>query len=136
MRHRATPIRDGQLDGPAGAGMDAGQAGLADAAAHAVLRDPQQVLPGVRGQLAHPAQEFLMGGPFLLYSGCNNRRFFDERDLKWIQDLVCLKKCGMSIQEMKACLDLCLQGPATPLREQPDPAGKRPALTAKPPVPS
>ena len=77
-----------------------------------------------------------MGGPVLLYSGCNNRRFFDERDLKWIQDLVCLKKCGMSIQEMKACLDLCLQGPATPLREQPDPAGKRPALTAKPPVPS
>ena len=116
--------------------MDAGQAGLADAAAHAVLRDPQQVLPGVRGQLAHPAQEFLRGDPFLLYSGCNNRRFFDERDLKWIQDLVCLKKCGMSIQEMKACLDLCLQGPATPLREQPDPAGKRPALTAKPPVPS
>ena len=108
-----------------------------------------------------------MGGPFLLYSGCNNRRVFDERDLKWIQDLVCLKKCGMSIQEMKAYLDLCLQGPATipqrkemltqkqealrrlhrleadvlrrrpgrppPLREQPDPAGKRPALTAKPP---
>ena len=113
MRHRATPIRDGQLDGPAGAGMDAGQAGLADAAAHAVLRDPQQVLPGVRGQLVHPAQEFLMGGPVLLYSGCNNRRVFDERDLKWIQDLVCLKKCGMSIQEMKAYLDLCLQGPAT-----------------------
>ncbi len=43
----------------------------------------------------------------------NNRRVFDERDLKWIQDLVCLKKCGMSIQEMKAYLDLCLQGPAT-----------------------
>ena len=43
----------------------------------------------------------------------NNRRLFDERDLKWIQDLVCLKKCGMSIQEMKAYLDLCLQGPAT-----------------------
>lgn len=43
----------------------------------------------------------------------NNRRVFDERDLKWIQDLVCLKKCGMSIQEMKAYLDLCLQGPVT-----------------------
>lgn len=36
--------------------------------------------------------------------------FFDERDLKWIKDLVCLKKCGMSIQEMKEYLDLCLQG--------------------------
>ena len=43
----------------------------------------------------------------------NNRRVFDERDLKWIKDLVCLKKCGMSIQEMKVYLDLCLQGPST-----------------------
>ena len=43
----------------------------------------------------------------------NNRRVFDERDLKWIKDLVCLKKCGMSIQEMKEYLDLCLQGEST-----------------------
>lgn len=40
----------------------------------------------------------------------NNRRVFDERDVKWIKDLVCLKKCGMRIQEMKEYLDLCLQG--------------------------
>ena len=40
----------------------------------------------------------------------NNRRIFDERDVKWIKDLVCLKKCGMSIQEMKEYLDLCLGG--------------------------
>ena len=43
----------------------------------------------------------------------NNRRIFDERDVKWMKDLVCLKKCGMSIQEMKEYLDLCLQGQAT-----------------------
>ena len=43
----------------------------------------------------------------------NNRRIFDERDVKWIKDLVCLKKCGMSIQEMKDYLALCLQGPST-----------------------
>lgn len=43
----------------------------------------------------------------------NNRRIFDERDVKWIKDLVCLKKCGMSIQEMKEYLDLCLQGEST-----------------------
>ena len=43
----------------------------------------------------------------------NNRRIFDERNLKWIKDLVCLKKCGMSIQEMKEYLDLCLQGEPT-----------------------
>lgn len=40
----------------------------------------------------------------------NNRRIFDERDVKWIKDLMCLKRCGMSIQEMKAYLELCLQG--------------------------
>ena len=43
----------------------------------------------------------------------NNRRIFDEKDLKWIKDLVCLKKCGMSIQEMKSYLDLCLKGPSS-----------------------
>lgn len=40
----------------------------------------------------------------------NNRRIFDEYNLKWIKDLVCLKNCGMNIQEMKDYLALCLQG--------------------------
>lgn len=40
----------------------------------------------------------------------NNRRIFDERDVKWIRDLSCLKRCGMSIQEMKAYLELCMEG--------------------------
>ncbi|MGN0564522.1 MAG: MerR family transcriptional regulator [Candidatus Heritagella sp.] len=43
----------------------------------------------------------------------NNRRVFDERDVQWIKSLVCLKKCGMSIQEMKEYLALCLQGKST-----------------------
>ena len=43
----------------------------------------------------------------------NNRRIFDEKDVKWIKDLTCLKKCGMSIQEMKDYLELCLQGKST-----------------------
>lgn len=43
----------------------------------------------------------------------NNRRIFDERNLKWIKDLICLKKCGMSIEEMKVYLNLCLQGAST-----------------------
>ena len=43
----------------------------------------------------------------------NNRRVFDERDVGWINSLTCLKKCGMSIQEMKEYLDLCLQGETT-----------------------
>ena len=40
----------------------------------------------------------------------NNRRVFDERDVAWINSLTCLKKCGMSIQEMKDYLALCLLG--------------------------
>lgn len=43
----------------------------------------------------------------------NNRRIFDEKTVKWIKDLTCLKKCGLSIQEMKDYLDLCLQGEDT-----------------------
>lgn len=43
----------------------------------------------------------------------NNRRIFDEHDLAWIRDLKCLKRCGMSIEEMKAYLALCLQGQPT-----------------------
>ncbi|MDO4333421.1 MAG: MerR family transcriptional regulator [Eubacteriales bacterium] len=43
----------------------------------------------------------------------NNRRIFDEKDVKWIKDLTCLKKCGMSILEMKDYLALCLQGEST-----------------------
>lgn len=43
----------------------------------------------------------------------NNRRVFDERDVAWIKSLTCLKKCGMSIQEMKEYLELCLQGEDT-----------------------
>lgn len=49
----------------------------------------------------------------------NNRRVFDERDVKWIKDLVCLKRCGMSIQEMKEYLELCLMGQSTiPQRQE------------------
>ena len=39
--------------------------------------------------------------------------FLMKKDVKWIKDLTCLKKCGMSIQEMKEYLQLCLQGTST-----------------------
>ena len=48
----------------------------------------------------------------------NNRRVFDEGNVKWIKDLVCLKRCGMSIQEMKEYLELCLMGESTIPRRQ------------------
>lgn len=43
----------------------------------------------------------------------NNRRIFDDRDVAWLKSLSCLKKCGMSIQEMKEYLTLCLEGEAS-----------------------
>lgn len=48
----------------------------------------------------------------------NNRRVFDDHDVAWIKSLTCLKKCGMTIEEMKQYLAYCLQGPASiPVRK-------------------
>lgn len=58
----------------------------------------------------------------------NNRRIFDERDVKWIRDLTCLKRCGMSIQEMKAYLDLCMEGQTSIPQRKEMLARKRAAL--------
>lgn len=43
----------------------------------------------------------------------NNYRVFDARDIAWIKSLTCLKNCGMSIQQMKEYIGLCLQGQAS-----------------------
>lgn len=43
----------------------------------------------------------------------NNYRIFDNNNVAWIKSLICLKNCGMSIQEMKEYLALCLEGPST-----------------------
>jgi DNA-binding transcriptional MerR regulator len=40
----------------------------------------------------------------------NNYRIFDDRDIAWLNNLSCLKKCGMSIQDMKLYINLCLKG--------------------------
>lgn len=61
----------------------------------------------------------------------NNRRVFDERDVRWIKDLVCLKRCGMSIQEMREYLDLCLEGEGTIPRRKEVLAKKQAALRAQ-----
>lgn len=48
----------------------------------------------------------------------NNRRVFDSNDIAWIKSLSCLKNCGMSIQEMKDYLALCLDGESSiPVRK-------------------
>lgn len=43
----------------------------------------------------------------------NNYRVFDERDIEWIKGLICLKRCGMSLEDMKRYLALCLRGKST-----------------------
>ena len=49
----------------------------------------------------------------------NNRRVFDERDVEWVRGLGHLKRCGLSIEEMRAYMQLCLRGEASiPERKQ------------------
>lgn len=60
----------------------------------------------------------------------NNRRIFDEKDVKWIKDLTCLKKCNMSISEMKEYLGLCLQGESTIIQRKEMLTKKRELLLA------
>ena len=40
----------------------------------------------------------------------NNRRVFDGRDVEWLRGLGCLKRCGLSTEEMREYLDMCLEG--------------------------
>lgn len=39
-----------------------------------------------------------------------NYRIFDEDDINWIKSLICLKKCNLSLKEMKNYIDLCFLG--------------------------
>lgn len=43
----------------------------------------------------------------------NNYRVFDDDDLGWIDSLNCLKKCGMSLSEIKEYMFLCMNGKET-----------------------
>ena len=43
----------------------------------------------------------------------HNYRVFDDDDITWINSLTCLKKCGMSLKEIKAYIALCLEGEST-----------------------
>ncbi|MDR1914674.1 MAG: MerR family transcriptional regulator [Clostridiales bacterium] len=43
----------------------------------------------------------------------NNYRDFDERNISWLKSLQCLKKCDMSIKNMKKYMSLCLGGAST-----------------------
>ena len=43
----------------------------------------------------------------------NNYRIFDEKNIAWLKGSQCLKKCGMSIKDMKLYMNYCMEGPST-----------------------
>ena len=43
----------------------------------------------------------------------NNYRIFDEKNIAWLKGLQCLKKCGMSIKDMKLYMNYRMEGPST-----------------------
>lgn len=61
----------------------------------------------------------------------NNYHIFDEAIVRWIGDLNCLKKCNMSLAEMKKYLALCLEGKSSIEERQEMLAVKRMELEAK-----
>ena len=40
----------------------------------------------------------------------NNWRVFDDRNVNWIEGLLCLRRCEMSLKDMKEYMNLCLKG--------------------------
>lgn len=48
----------------------------------------------------------------------NNYRWFDERDVAWIEGLQCLRKCGLSIKDLKVYMNHALAGPSTILQRK------------------
>lgn len=61
----------------------------------------------------------------------NNRRVFSTSDVEWLRGLTCIKRCGMSIEEMRTYLELCLKGPASIPERKMMLDGKRERLVAK-----
>lgn len=43
----------------------------------------------------------------------NNNRIFNDESIKWLVGAKNLKKCGMSVQDIKKYVDLCLEGDST-----------------------
>lgn len=48
----------------------------------------------------------------------NNYKIFDDNDIGWINSLNCLKRCGMSIKDMKTYTKLCLGGKTTIIKRK------------------
>lgn len=49
----------------------------------------------------------------------NNYRNFDEENIAWLKGLQCLRRCGMTIKDMKLYMNYCLEGQSTiPARKE------------------
>lgn len=49
----------------------------------------------------------------------NNYRKFDEKNIAWLKGIQCLRKCGMSIKDIKVYMNYCLEGePTIPERKE------------------
>lgn len=60
-----------------------------------------------------------------------NHRIFDDRDVAWINGLICLKNCSMGILEMQQYVSLCLEGDSTIPQRKAILEAKRQALEAE-----
>lgn len=43
----------------------------------------------------------------------NNTRLFDDESINWLTGVKYLKQCGMSVEDIKSYVDLCLEGDST-----------------------
>lgn len=48
----------------------------------------------------------------------NNHRIFDDKDVDWLKGLQCLRACGLSINDIKDYLNLCLEGPSSIMKRK------------------
>ncbi|MDU0968778.1 MAG: MerR family transcriptional regulator [Actinomycetaceae bacterium] len=61
----------------------------------------------------------------------HNHRVFDDDAIAWLRGIGCLRRCGLSIAEMRHYVDLCLAGDATIPERQRILASRRAALVAQ-----
>ncbi|ULT54510.1 MerR family transcriptional regulator [Neobacillus drentensis] len=43
----------------------------------------------------------------------NNNRLFDQESINWLTGVKYLKQCGMTVEDIKTYVDLCLEGDST-----------------------
>lgn len=60
------------------------------------------------GMTAHTIRFYTDMGLLPCSRDQNNRRLFDDESVNWLKGIQCLRKCGVSIENIKVYSDLCL----------------------------